>query len=149
MKPFLNGFYIWVSDESDPLFIIVGWPIKLNHITVIIYKINFTGFVSDLTSYYDSSIMIVPVWGGSGLRTKILQAMVNKIPIASTRFAAEGLFGEKQSNHFVFFDKPDEFRECLKIKDMELANIARLGYDYYMNFFSPKTLINKRLNVYK
>jgi len=56
------------------------------------YNINVTGYVDDVDIYYEKShIFIVPLFSGSGIRIKILQAMYVGIPIVSTSKGCEGI----------------------------------------------------------
>jgi glycosyltransferase involved in cell wall biosynthesis len=54
-------------------------------------NVNFLGFVDDLIKVCEDSIMVVPVRIGSGIRTKILYAMAQGIPVVSTTLGCEGL----------------------------------------------------------
>ena len=75
------------------------------------YKnIIFSGYVSDLDSYYEESVMIVPILSGSGIRTKILTSFANKVPVFATEFASEGLLDfERGNSHVALFNNNSEF----------------------------------------
>lgn len=77
-------------------------------------NVSFEGFVDDLSPFFHDSIMIVPILSGAGIRTKILQAMAQKVPVLSTRFGAQGIPVEDRL-HIGFFDNPLEFIEKLTI----------------------------------
>lgn len=51
----------------------------------------FLGFVEDLAEVLSNSVMIVPIFVGSGIRMKILEAMSIGIPYVSTEVGAEGI----------------------------------------------------------
>lgn len=73
--------------------------------------IFFTGFVDDLSSYCNNSIMIVPLRIGSGIRTKILHSMAWGIPIISTNIGSEGII----QNESIFYhaNNTEEFLEAI------------------------------------
>ncbi len=53
--------------------------------------VHFAGYVDELVSYSQNSIMIVPVRIGSGIRTKILYAMAQGVPVISASIGCEGI----------------------------------------------------------
>lgn len=54
-------------------------------------NVEFLGFVEDLSTIFEGSIMIVPLRIVSGMRMKILEGISWKMPIVSTVEGAEGL----------------------------------------------------------
>ena len=53
--------------------------------------IHFLGFVEDLAEALYGSVMIVPIFVGSGIRMKILEAMSIGVPFVTTTVGAEGI----------------------------------------------------------
>ena len=82
--------------------------------------------------------MIVPIFFGSGIRVKIIEAFSKKIPVISTTIGAEGL--KAINNHNILIaDNEYEFVECIKcMKNAELKNnlinnaikVFEKGYSY-------------------
>ena len=53
--------------------------------------IRFAGYATDLPSAIKGCILLVPLMIGSGIRTKILAAMAQYVPVVSTSIGCEGL----------------------------------------------------------
>ena len=51
----------------------------------------FTGFVDDLQPYLENALMLAPIRIGGGIKTKILQGMLNGLPIIGHGVAFEGI----------------------------------------------------------
>lgn len=110
-------------------------------------KIRFLGFVRDIENVYENSILICPIISGSGLRTKIIQAFANYIPVMSTSIGAEGL--ETPTNEHIVIFKEDNFTDKLSLLDNEnLKEIANNGFSYYNTFLAKERLLKKRLIIY-
>ncbi len=65
------------------------------------------GYVDDMAvEFARASVMVVPLWMGSGVRVKIVEAMAARLPVASTPIGAEGL-GLEPGVHAAFGDTPE------------------------------------------
>lgn len=81
------------------------------------YKnVTFTGHVKILFPYYKkANVFIVPLFIGSGIRIKILEALSYSIPIVSTSTGSEGI-SEALGKKIRIANSPEEFKnEILKI----------------------------------
>jgi hypothetical protein len=151
---FLNDIYIPNYEIiSWPVYIIGNWSDEFKETFLEYKKIIFTGFVDSLSKYYDNSVMISPITSGSGIRTKILQAFANKIPVMSTKFASEGLFDELKSvDHIIHFDSEIDFlfqfNKIISETDL-LTKIGYLGFEYYNLNFNVSKLLEKRIAIYE
>lgn len=59
-------------------------------------SVEWLGYVSDISEVYEGyRIFIVPLFEGSGIRIKILEAFNNEIPVVSTSMACETIGAEK------------------------------------------------------
>ena len=77
------------------------------------------GFVDDLESAIQNTIMIVPITIGSGIRMKILEAANLGIPFVSTSVGAEGI-PVLSGRHCLLADDPSDFVDAiLQLKDHE------------------------------
>lgn len=108
-------------DSEYKLQIIGNWEkvfvqeIKKNYPNII-----FKGFVEDLSSTIQNTIMIVPITVGSGIRMKILEACVNGVPVISTSVGAEGL-PLIDGEDCLIANTPENFiNSILKMKDKSL-----------------------------
>lgn len=65
------------------------------------------GYVPDMTvEFARASALVVPLWMGSGIRVKIVEALAAQLPVASTRIGAEGL-GLVHGEHALLADAPE------------------------------------------
>jgi hypothetical protein len=113
--------------------------------------IKFTGFLESIDHLYEQSILISPIFSGSGLRTKILLALSNKIPVLTMRFAAEGLYDNKEQSHFGFFENAADFIKHFKNEDpcSYFSNMSKIGFEYYNNKFGVEQLLKLRFKAYE
>ncbi|MBD2605363.1 glycosyltransferase [Scytonema hofmannii FACHB-248] len=84
-------------------------------------QVQFMGFIEDIYEFSKDSISIAPVRIGGGLRTKILLAMAQGIPVISTKFALEGI-NAKHLESVMIADDKDSF--CWAIEYL-LADLER------------------------
>ena len=74
-----------------PVHVVGKWKSETKELYADKKHIHFAGFVDDLISYCENSILIVSIRIGSGIRTKILYGMAQGTPIISTSLGCEGL----------------------------------------------------------
>jgi len=73
--------------------------------------IHVTGRVEDVVPYYrQSSVCVVPLRAGSGIRLKILESMALGRPVVSTSLGCEGLDVE-DGKHIMIADSTEQFAE--------------------------------------
>ena len=104
------------SDPPPPILSLTAVP-----------GIHVTGFVPDIRSYMAaSSVYVVPLRLGVGIRGKILEAWSMKMPVVSTSIGCAGLKYENGRNLLVG-DSPQEFaRQTLSLLN-DPAERRRLG----------------------
>jgi glycosyltransferase involved in cell wall biosynthesis len=113
--------------------------------------IDFQGFVPSLQTALQHKIMIVPIWIGSGIRTKILAAWSCGTPVVSTTIGAEGLHGDA-GKHFLIADDPNEFAQaCLQLAvNVEKRNsLIRNGLENLQQHYSLDAVKDRRLEIYQ
>ena len=85
-------------------------------------NIEFMGFVDDLSSALENTIMIVPITIGSGIRMKILEAANIGVPFVTTTVGVEGLPFNNNKDCFIA-DEPNEFiASIIKLQDKNLRH---------------------------
>lgn len=95
-------------------------------LTKVCSHIKFEGFIEDYQSFLQGSIMIVPIRiGGGGLRTKILYAMANRVPVVSTSIGAFGIEGN-HLEHFCISDSGSAFFEALQVLATDQNKAAQI-----------------------
>lgn len=107
------------------LYIAGKWSLE----TINKYKdhpfVHFGGYVSDLKGYCMNSIMVAPVRIGSGIRTKILYAMAQGIPVISTTLGCEGIT-VKDRESIVIADDSSSFLSGLSYLLEDKNNISSI-----------------------
>jgi glycosyltransferase involved in cell wall biosynthesis len=87
-------------------------------------RITVTGQVEDLRPYRNlASVFVSPVRLGSGMRTKVLEAMAGGLPVVSTSLGVAGLEAQTGVNCLVA-DTPELFTRSVEwlLNDDELAH---------------------------
>lgn len=127
---------------------------KWNKETIKTYSdntgIHFTGYIEDLQSYCENSIMLVPIRAGSGIRTKILYAMAYGVPVISTEIGCEGI-GATDYKELLIANTPTEFFEktSLLLKDSLLrTKISSCAADFVHKKYNSDVLTQLRLEHY-
>ena len=113
-------------------------------------NICFDGFVDNLARAMQKKIMIVPIFEGSGIRMKILEAANNGIPFVSCTVGAEGLGFESGINCFIA-DTPLEFSKRINdlLSDHEtLQKLSDAVYVHVKGLFSDEAFVESRMLCY-
>jgi glycosyltransferase involved in cell wall biosynthesis len=114
-------------------------------------NVTFQGFVKDLKDAFRSSLMIVPIRIGSGMRLKIIEAVNYGIPFITTTIGVEGLDFEPDKDCLVA-DGPEEFaKKIIGIsKDPSgQQELVRNALRKLTDKYSFESAINRRLDFYK
>ncbi len=71
------------------------------------------GYVEDMSlEFARAAVLVVPLWMGSGIRVKIVEALAAGLPVATTTIGAEGL-GLEPGVHAAFADTPESLGEAV------------------------------------
>ena len=71
-------------------------------------QIGFTGMVDDLRPYVEEgAVFLAPLAYGTGIKTKILEAMAMGMPVITNSIGAEGIWAEN-GKHWIVSDEPKE-----------------------------------------
>jgi glycosyltransferase involved in cell wall biosynthesis len=90
-------------------------------------SITFTGYVPDLTPYFEqAALMVVPVRSGGGMRVRILEGFARAMPVVTTTIGLEGIDARPNQDVWVQ-DTADGFAQAVVklIKDEDRQ--AELG----------------------
>lgn len=86
-------------------------------------SVEITGYVRELTPYLQrTSVFLVPLLAGSGMRVKILDAWNWGLPVVSTSLGAEGL-AARDGENLLLADTPEAFAEAVLrvLRDPDLS----------------------------
>lgn len=97
------------------------------------YKnVYFKGFVPDLKEIYKSAFCsVIPLLAGSGLKIKLVEALVHSTAVVTTSVGAQGVSGIDKFCGFIS-DNPEEFADDV----VELINNRQLNKIYSQNALS-------------
>lgn len=140
---FLDYIYPLVkADVPDVHCTLIGArpPDSISERAQIDSSLKVTGYVEDTLPYLtDSSMMVVPLKAGGGMRVKILNALAQGIPMVSTTMGCEGIDVQNGENIMVA-DDPQTFADATvrlltdrTLNERITANgrhIAQQIYDY-------------------
>ena len=109
-----------------------------------------TGKVENALDYISNKeILFVPIFSGSGIRIKILEAMAIGIPVISTQKGAQGI-PYKDGHDIIIANSAEEFYEfiCLLTKNRELAiKVGKNGKKLIEKYFCEKEILKKLINL--
>jgi glycosyltransferase involved in cell wall biosynthesis len=115
-------------------------------------NVEIIGEVDDALRFiHEHSIMIVPLFSGSGIRIKIIEGMACGRTIISTTIGAEGIHYTHPEN-ILIADKPQEFLErisaCLN-DHMLMKKISRNARELVKKDYDRDRIIEKLLAFYQ
>lgn len=159
-RPNAMGF-TWFMEEVWPqmkakltnakIIVVGSWSEEAQNRIPNSREICFEGFVPDLSLALQNRIMVVPLWVGSGIRTKILAAWSAGAPVVTTTIGAEGLPGEA-CLHYLVQDGAGGFtNDCLELARNAVlrGKMVKNGRDLVEKMFSLEAVKNRRLEIYK
>ncbi len=114
-------------------------------------KIKVTGFVDDIrTVYNDACIFIAPMFIGSGLQNKLLEAMSMKIPCITTEIANKSLKATK-NEIIIAYNEIDFANSCIKLlnNSRKRFELGENGYNFVKNKFSWQKSTKLINNLFK
>ncbi len=115
-------------------------------------NIVFHGEVTDSLRFIDEhGIMIVPLFAGSGLRVKIIEAMARSKVIITTTLGAHGIKIE-HGKHVLISDEATEMSNLIIQLPSNLELIYTLKKNSYLfirDHFTDRNIVKKLLSVYQ
>lgn len=115
-------------------------------------NVEIVGEVENSRAFLRSkAIMVVPLFSGSGIRVKILEAMAEGRPVISSTIGAEGI-NAVDGAHFLLADTPDAFARQIRrlVKDRDEAR--RMGVHaraFIKENYDNKKLVSDLVDFYK
>lgn len=105
--------------------------------------VEVLGFVSDeqlAELYREASVVVAPLRYGAGVKGKVVEAMANGVPVATTNVGAQGLEG---ADGFLFIgDTPEALAGAIKaaLNPDAARSHATAALDYVENHYSPAAI---------
>jgi GT2 family glycosyltransferase len=109
-------------------------------------EVFVTGLVEDISPYmFRSKVLIAPLDSGAGIKGKICEAIVHKVPVLTTKIGAEG-FGIKNLEDCFIADSDREFVGSLKciygLKEESINCIASNALDKTKRMISKESAVS-------
>jgi glycosyltransferase involved in cell wall biosynthesis len=115
-------------------------------------NIRFLGYVDNLQKELSKySLFFAPIVSGSGVKTKVLEAMASGLPVVSTNSGVSGLKVEN-GIHCLIADTPEQFAESVQsavTNPMLLQDISQNARQYVVSHFSRKVIERKWYHAIK
>lgn len=142
-----------LSAHSELQLHIVGnWSQQTRRIWSLKYRnLIFEGFVDNLVNIMQSKILIVPIFEGSGIRMKILEAANIGVPFVGTTIGAEGLAFTSGKNCLIADDASSFTNSILSLLSDRrlLRDISVASIDHAKTSFSDTKFIQSRLSCFQ
>ena len=107
-------------------------------------NIVFTGYVDDFKKELRTiDIFLCPMVYGTGIKTKILEAMAAGLPVLTNSVGVEGMFVVNKKD-VIIIDDTREIINCLNSLNMDfeyLGKIAKNGNEYVNNYHSKNIFL--------
>ncbi len=151
---FIDKCWPKIHEEFPELkFYIAGrkapeWLLKRFNAPNIVYE----GEVDDAYQFMNSkSIMVVPLFSGSGMRIKIIEGMALGKPIVSTPIGTEGIATQSGTNILIAENEKEFLNEVSRlITDEELFHsVSRNAIEYIQEKFDNLAIANELINFYQ
>lgn len=113
-------------------------------------ELELVGYIEDLHSFLLGSICVVPVRIGSGMRMKILDAVLSKIPIVTTTKGIEGI-DFRDGEECLKTDRADDFADTIidLAANVDLQEKLVNQADYRLRqLYNPQKMLDRRLAIY-
>lgn len=149
----LNEVLPMMDKVSTPLSIVgSGWNEPwFDALNTSGIPLKLHGYVEDLLSVAQGSIMVVPILSGSGMRMKLLEAAALGTPVITTSVGCEGL-RLRHLEHCLIADTPAEFASAIARLTQDEALRSRLAEALQRHFeqhYSPQAMAHLREEVWQ
>jgi glycosyltransferase involved in cell wall biosynthesis len=108
------------------------------------------GYVDDMTAEFArAAVLVVPLWMGSGVRVKIVEALAARVPVATTPMGAEGL-GLEQDVHAAIAGTPEALGDAvagLLEQPARARALAEAGHGHVAHRFSLAAVARRTVEL--
>lgn len=108
---------------------------------------DVVGYVDDMgAEFARAALMVVPLWMGTGVRVKIVEALAARVPVVTTTIGAEGL-GLRNGVHAAFAETPESLGQAVadlladpaRARAMAEAGYERVRAEYSLQAVAGRT----------
>lgn len=151
---FIDRVWARVKSEVDgAIFMVAGRNSERGYARNLVRNsIDFRGEVGSAAKYLmQSGILVVPLFAGSGIRVRIIEAMLMGKPIVATSFAVTGIPVEN-GRHLLLADNEDDFAGAVSkmLRDPDFAfRIGRNARELALENFDNRVITGKLISFYK
>lgn len=150
--PVQSGRLTFVGSVSFTLQVIGKWRGEcINRLQSEYPELKLAGYVEDLGSFLKGSVAVVPIRIGSGMRMKILDAVLSKVPFVTTAKGVEGI-DFKDGEDCLIVDDPAGFAEAviaLSSNPQLQRQLVTHAEDSLRQVYNPGQMQERRLAVYE
>lgn len=114
-------------------------------------EMELVGYVEDLHTYLNGSIMLVPIRIGSGMRMKILDAVSSMTPFVTTTKGSEGIDLCKGIDYLIgdtAFDFADAIIKLASDSELQVS-LAIHAAESLRKLYNPKKMLEHRMAAYE
>lgn len=141
-----------VKSHKDVKFNIIGKGTPKQFENKVVNGSEFLGYVEDINDYMNkASFFVAPLFVGSGIRIKILEALAMELPVIATSIAAEGIPGQNE-NGIIIADTKADFIAAIKFlldHPDESRRLGLIGRKFAEDNFNWTSNVSKILEVYR
>ena len=139
------------NNRKELRFVVAGRNAKSGYNKHLVKnRIDFRGEVENASEYLlETGILVVPLFSGSGIRVRIIEAMLMGKPVIATSFAVSGIPAES-GTHLLIADDENAFTESVEmmLDDKEWAfRIGNNARDFVLNHYT-NGIITKELTAF-
>lgn len=150
---FIKKVFPLIQKEfKDTQLKLIGKNLNINLPELNQEGIQAIGYVDDVRLHLNkASVYIVPLFVGSGIRIKILEAMAMKLPVISTTIGAEGIKTNYENGLFIA-DEPEDFADAiiaLFSSENSRDAIGEKAREFIINNYSWAKSVEIMLKEYK
>jgi glycosyltransferase involved in cell wall biosynthesis len=141
-----------INSHPDVKFNIIGKGTPKQFENKIINGSEFLGYVEDINQYMNrASFFVAPLFVGSGIRIKILEALAMELPVIATSVAAEGIPATKENGIIIADNKVDFVASIRHLLDNpgEARRLGLAGRKFAEKNFDWELNISKIFEIYK
>jgi glycosyltransferase involved in cell wall biosynthesis len=150
LKHFIAGIWIKLFDQYPSVQLTVCGQVCSAFRGQNYPGVNFLGYVTDLAEiYYNATIVVNPVWTGTGLKIKTIEAIVYGKPLVTTPSGIEGMDSEILDSCVVAENESIFLKKMIYLMDhpSERERLSIAAFEYNKRHFTLE-LIYREIRGY-